>query len=55
MGCGDECPYVPGLPIVDWKVPDPRGKGLDAVRAIRDEVRGRIERLLAHEGWGHPS
>jgi arsenate reductase (thioredoxin) len=43
MGCGDECPYVPGKRYVDWDLPDPAGKDVDEVRAIRDE----IERLVA--------
>ena len=43
MGCGDECPYVPGKLYVDWDLPDPAGQDLDAVRAIRD----RIERLVS--------
>jgi arsenate reductase len=43
MGCGDECPYVPGKRYLDWDLPDPAGQDLDAVRAIRDE----IERLVA--------
>jgi arsenate reductase len=52
MGCGDECPYVPGLRIDDWPLPDPRGKDLATVRAIRDEVRARVEALITAEGWG---
>ena len=51
MGCGDECPHVPGLRIDDWPLPDPRGKELAAVRAIRDEVRARVAALVAAEGW----
>ena len=43
MGCGDECPYVPGKRYVDWDLPDPAGRDLEGVRAIRDE----IERLVA--------
>ncbi len=43
MGCGDECPYVPGKRYLDWDLPDPAGQDLDAVRALRDE----IERLVA--------
>jgi arsenate reductase len=45
MGCGDECPYVPGKRYVDWDLPDPGGKALDEVRAIRDEIGRRAERL----------
>ena len=51
MGCGDECPYVPGLQRDDWPLEDPKGKPLDYVRRIRDEIRQRVETLLAHEGW----
>jgi arsenate reductase len=47
MGCGDECPYVPGRTYVDWDLPDPGGKELDEVRAIRDEIGRRVEKLVA--------
>lgn len=50
MGCGDECPYVPGLRRDDWPLDDPKGQPLDRVRAIRDEIRRRVEALLAAEG-----
>jgi arsenate reductase len=46
MGCGDECPVVPGLPREDWPLDDPAGQPLDRVRAIRDEIRARVEELL---------
>ena len=48
MGCGDECPYVPGLRVEDWPLEDPKGKPLDRVREIRDDIRGRVEALLRH-------
>ena len=51
MGCGDECPYVPGLRREDWPLSDPKGQPLARVREIRDEIRGRVERLLAAQGW----
>lgn len=51
MGCGEECPFVPGVEIRDWPLADPRGAGADAVRAIRDEVRRRVADLLAERGW----
>ena len=51
MGCGDECPFVPGLKRDDWPLDDPKGRPLDDVRRIRDEVRSRVESLLAAEGW----
>jgi arsenate reductase (thioredoxin) len=47
MGCGDECPYVPGRRYVDWDLPDPKGQPLDAVRATRDEIAARVEALVA--------
>ena len=47
MGCGDACPYYPGKRYEDWKLDDPAGQGIDAVRPIRDEIRSRIEKLVA--------
>ncbi|MGC5617704.1 arsenate reductase ArsC [Georgenia sp. Z1491] len=47
MGCGDECPFFPGVRYEDWPLADPAGQGIDAVRPIRDEIRGRVEVLLA--------
>lgn len=46
MGCGDECPWFPGKRYEDWKLDDPAGQGIDAVRPIRDEIRTRIEALI---------
>ncbi|SDI39163.1 arsenate reductase [Arthrobacter subterraneus] len=46
MGCGDECPYFPGKRYEDWVLEDPAGKGVESVRPIRDEIRGRIEGLI---------
>jgi arsenate reductase (thioredoxin) len=51
MGCGDECPYVPGLERDDWPLEDPKGKSLARVREIRNEIRWRVETLLEHRGW----
>lgn len=51
MGCGDACPYVPGLRRDDWPLEDPKGKPMERVRQIRDDVRARVEQLLAKEGW----
>jgi arsenate reductase len=51
MGCGDECPYVPGLAREDWPLDDPKGKPVEQVRAIRDEIRDRVESLIEREGW----
>ncbi|MEO6310611.1 MAG: arsenate reductase ArsC [Leifsonia sp.] len=47
MGCGDACPIFPGKRYEDWQLDDPAGQGIDAVRAIRDDIKQRIERLLA--------
>jgi len=47
MGCGDACPILPGKRYLDWDLDDPAGQGIDAVRPIRDEIRTRIEELLA--------
>ena len=46
MGCGDACPYYPGKRYEDWKLDDPAGQGIDAVRPIRDEIRQRVEALV---------
>jgi arsenate reductase len=46
MGCGDECPYVPGKRYLDWELPDPRGRPLEEVRATRDEIERRVAGLL---------
>ncbi|MEE1651398.1 arsenate reductase ArsC [Brachybacterium sp. J144] len=47
MGCGDACPYYPGKRYEDWKLDDPAGKGVDEVRPVRDEIKARIEELIA--------
>ncbi len=49
MGCGDACPFVPGLKTVDWALPDPKGQSLEAVRAIRDDVHERVKALIRSE------
>ncbi len=46
MGCGDACPFFPGKRYEDWVLDDPAGQGLEAVRPIRDEIRGRVEALI---------
>jgi protein-tyrosine-phosphatase len=46
MGCGDSCPFYPGKRYEDWVLDDPAGKGVEAVRPIRDEIRRRVEALL---------
>lgn len=50
MGCGERCPVVPGLRRDDWPLEDPKGKPLELVRSIRDDIRGRVEKLIAEEG-----
>ena len=47
MGCGDECPYIPGTRYIDWDLEDPSGRPLDQVRTIRDDITRRVEELLA--------
>jgi arsenate reductase len=47
MGCGDACPFFPGKQYLDWPLKDPAGKGVDEVRPIRDEIRGKVEALIA--------
>ena len=51
MGCGDECPVVPGARRDDWPLDDPKGRGLEEVRRIRDDIRRRVAALIADEGW----
>lgn len=47
MGCGDQCPFYPGVRYLDWQLDDPAGLDLDAVRAIRDDIRRRVHALVA--------
>ena len=47
MGCGDACPFFPGKRYEDWELDDPAGQGIEAVRPIRDEIRRRVELLVA--------
>ena len=54
MGCGEQCPVVPGLRRDDWPLEDPKGKPVARVREIRDDVRGRVLALLSREGWARP-
>ena len=51
MGCGDECPYVPGLQRDDWPLEDPKGRSLVEVRRIRDAIRNRVSTLVDAYGW----
>ncbi len=52
MGCGEACPYVPGLPRMDWPLPDPKGRPLEEVRVIREAVQARVVELIRAHGWG---
>jgi protein-tyrosine-phosphatase len=47
MGCGDECPYIPGKRYIDWDLPDPKGRPIAEVRATRDDIAARVEALVA--------
>ena len=49
MGCGEDCPYVPGLRVEDWALDDPKGKPAEEVRRIRDVIRARVQQLIARE------
>jgi arsenate reductase len=51
MGCGDACPYVPGLKRDDWPLEDPKGKPVERVREIRDDIRTRVADLVSRQGW----
>lgn len=48
MGCGDQCPFIPGKRYIDWDLPDPKGRPVEDVRMIRDDIRGRVETLLTN-------
>jgi arsenate reductase len=50
MGCGDECPYIPGKRYIDWDLPDPKGRTIEEVRNIRDEIAKRVRELAAELG-----
>lgn len=47
MGCGDSCPYIPGKRYIDWNLEDPKGRSLEEVRTIRDDIARRVRRLIA--------
>lgn len=52
MGCGEACPHVPGIRRLDWPLEDPKGKPVERVREIREDVRLRVIDMLGREGWG---
>jgi arsenate reductase len=51
MGCGEACPHLPGIERMDWPLPDPKGRPLEGVREIRDDVRARVAALVDARGW----
>jgi len=51
MGCGDACPYVPGLKKLDWPLQDPKGQPIESVRVIRDEIRALVAELAQQQNW----
>jgi arsenate reductase (thioredoxin) len=51
MGCGEACPFVPGAERVEWEIPDPKGRPIERVRTIRDNLRADVEQLIASHGW----
>lgn len=51
MGCGEECPFIPGLRRADWALQDPKGQSVDRVREIRDEIHECVRTLVSAEGW----
>jgi arsenate reductase (thioredoxin) len=51
MGCGDACPFVPGLKKLDWPLADPKGKPLEIVRRVRDDIRARVLALATERNW----
>jgi arsenate reductase (thioredoxin) len=55
MGCGDKCPYVPGLRCDDWPLRDPKGQSMDEVRAIRDEIKRRVQSLIGDDNGTIPA
>lgn len=54
MGCGDSCPFFPGTRYVDWELPDPSGRPIEEVRAIRDEIERRVRELVTELDVGAP-
>lgn len=52
MGCGEECPHVPGVEVLDWPLDDPKGQPVERVREIRDEIQRRVAALVQARGWG---
>jgi len=55
MGCGDACPFVPGLTKIDWELRDPQGQSIVVVRQIRDQIRHLVSQLAAERNWTQPT
>ncbi len=55
MGCGEACPTLPGVRRMDWAIPDPKGRPIDVVRGVREEIRQRVMAFVASEGWLPPA
>ena len=51
MGCGEECPYIPGAKVEDWALDDPKGQPIARVREVRDEIRARVTAFVKEHGW----
>lgn len=51
MGCGESCPYIPGVPVFDWPLADPKDQGIEAVRLIRDEIEMRVRAFVRERAW----
>jgi len=51
MGCGEECPYIPGAKVQDWALDDPKGQPIERVREVRDEIRSRVTTFVKQQGW----
>jgi arsenate reductase (thioredoxin) len=52
MGCGEKCPFVPGVKVLDWPLDDPKGQSMERVREIRDDVRRRVQEFIDANAWG---
>jgi arsenate reductase (thioredoxin) len=55
MGCGEECPHLPGVEVQDWPLEDPKGQPQARVREIRDDIQRRVAALIASRGWARPA
>jgi len=51
MGCGEQCPFLPGVEVLDWGLEDPKGQPLERVREIRDDIQRRVRELVDANGW----